>query len=67
MRYCHCLCGYAHPGEQGICEFDQVVTSLTAVSRLLGAVRIPACAPCAAAVTAAHLDDELAELLRDSL
>src|SRR6266576_1062679 len=43
FRECHCLCGQAHPDDMGVCDHRAVIT------RRLGNVDVPLCAPCAAA------------------
>jgi hypothetical protein len=48
-RGCHCPCGEAHPDDMGVCEGTAVMT------RQLGDVRVPLCAPCAVAQGVAEL------------
>lgn len=56
-RSCHCLCGWAHPADQGICQaFDAVITRRHDTA-LLGTVYVPLCAPCAAAQCAVELEN----------
>jgi hypothetical protein len=42
-RDCHCQCGTAHPNDLGVCDHRAVMT------RRLGSVNVPLCAPCAVA------------------
>jgi hypothetical protein len=53
-RPCLCLCGRAHPDDQGICEMLDAVITGRHSSDLLGEVPVPLCAPCAAARAAQH-------------
>ncbi len=48
-RDCHCLCAEAHPDDMGVCDGDAVMT------RRLGEVDVPLCAPCAVAQGVAEL------------
>lgn len=48
-RVCHCLCGKMHPGDKGICDAFNPVTTRRLRTTLLGPVDVPLCAPCAAA------------------
>jgi hypothetical protein len=48
-RPCHCLCAKTHPGDKGICEVFEAVTTRHYETELLGPVDVPLCAPCAAA------------------
>ena len=43
FRECHCMCGQSHPDDVGVCDHRAVMT------RRLGNVEVPLCAPCAAA------------------
>lgn len=45
---CLCLCGRAHPADEGVCDGEQVTTRHYE-SVLAGPVDVPLCAPCAAA------------------
>ncbi len=48
-RPCLCFCLRAHPVDRDICEmFDAVITGQHS-SELLGDIKVPICAPCAAA------------------
>jgi hypothetical protein len=48
-RPCLCYCLRAHPADHDICEmFDAVITGQYR-SDLLGDIKVPICAPCAAA------------------
>ncbi len=40
---CRCVCGQAHPSDLGVCDHRAVMT------RRLGTVNVPLCAPCAVA------------------
>jgi hypothetical protein len=40
---CRCVCGQAHPNDRGVCDHRAVMT------RRLGHVNVPLCAPCAVA------------------
>jgi hypothetical protein len=48
-RDCHCPCGEAHPDDQGVCDGRAVM------SRQLGQVPVPLCAPCAVAQGVAEM------------
>jgi hypothetical protein len=48
-RDCQCPCGEAHPDDQGVCDGRAVMT------RQLGEVGVPLCAPCAVAQGVAEL------------
>src|SRR5215510_12063295 len=43
FRECRCMCGQSHPDDVGVCDHRAVMT------RRLGNVDVPLCAPCAAA------------------
>lgn len=47
LASCHCLCGYAHPAQAGICDVFRPVTAVRRAGR-----DIPVCQPCAAAQAA---------------
>jgi hypothetical protein len=51
-RGCQCLCGQAHPDDQGVCDGKPVMT------RQLGEVSVRLCAPCAVAQGVAELPRE---------
>jgi hypothetical protein len=51
---CHCLCGYVHPDDKGICD-GEPATTVRRSTELTGSVDIPTCAPCAAALFAGEL------------
>jgi hypothetical protein len=46
---CHCRCGTAHPDDMGVCDGRAVMT------RRLGDVDVPLCAPCAVAQGVAEM------------
>ncbi len=48
-RDCQCPCGQAHPDDHGVCDGRAVMT------RQLGEVGVPLCAPCAVAQGVAEL------------
>jgi hypothetical protein len=48
-RDCYCPCGQAHPDDMGVCDGTAVMT------RQLGEVGVPLCAPCAVAQGVAEL------------
>jgi hypothetical protein len=48
-RDCRCPCGEAHPDDVGVCDRTAVMT------RQLGGVGVPLCAPCAVAQGVAEL------------
>lgn len=48
-RYCRCPCGTAHPDDQGVCDHRAVMT------RRVGGVDMPLCAPCAVAQGVAEM------------
>ncbi len=47
---CWCLCGAAHPGEQGICDGQGTIRQVESPG--LGPVYVAYCGPCAAAMDA---------------
>jgi hypothetical protein len=48
-RDCRCRCGQAHPDDAGVCDGKAVMT------RRLGDVEVPLCAPCAVAQGVAEM------------
>jgi hypothetical protein len=46
---CHCPCATAHPDDKGVCDHRAVMT------RRLGSVNVPLCAPCAVAQGVAEM------------
>ena len=43
---CHCLCGYRHPADMGICDGEGVTTREFDSAAFSRPVHVPMCAPC---------------------
>jgi hypothetical protein len=54
-RPCLCMCWRTHPEDQGICERANAVITRPYNLDFLGDIRVPLCAPCAAAQAARDL------------
>lgn len=51
---CHCLCGYSHPADKGVCDMEGVTTRRY-VTEAMGTADVLLCAPCAVAQGLAEL------------